>query len=138
MNGRMSFGNVPPDVLAGAVEKLLAKMDESDLAALYQRELSAMPPDVVGAFVEAVFAAFRERGESSEDAAEGSGTTLDAIANRTNGAVAGLLRYALDSPDLLKEATAVFVARHPPMIAMLPAALREALAERFTRSLSSS
>ena len=43
----MSFGNVPADMLAGAVEKLLAKMDETDLAAFYERELSAMPPEIV-------------------------------------------------------------------------------------------
>ena len=66
----MSFGNVPPDMLAGAVEKLLAKMDETDLAAFYERELSTMPSDGAHAFVEALFEAFHDRGESSEDAAE--------------------------------------------------------------------
>ena len=90
MNRRMSFGNVPADMLAGAVEKLLAKMDETDLAAFYERELSTMPSDVVHAFVEALFTAFRDRGESSEDAAEGAGTTLDAIARRETGAISAL------------------------------------------------
>jgi hypothetical protein len=136
MNGRMSFGNVPADMLAGAVEKLLAKMDETDLAAFYQRELATMPPNVVTAFCEAVFAAFRERGESSEDAAEGAGTTLDAIAGREPGAIPALLQYALASPDLLKEATTVFVAQRPDSIDALPAVVRNALAERLTQSLS--
>ena len=130
----MSFGNVPADMLAGAVEKLLAKMDETDLAAYYQRELTTMPADVVGAFCEAVFTAFRERGESSEDAAEGAGTTLDAIGGRDAAAIGALLRYALESPDLLKEATTLFVAQRPDSIAALPAAVRDALAERLTRS----
>jgi len=134
MNGPMSFGNVPADMLAGAVEKLLAKMDEADLAAFYERELSAMPPDVVGSFCETVFAAFRERGESSEDAVEGAGTTLDAIEGRDPAAIGALLRYALGNPDLLREATTLFVERRPDLIATLPASVREALAERLART----
>ena len=95
----MSFGNVPADMLVGAVEKLLAKMDETDLAAFYERELSTMPAEVFDAFVEAIFAAFRERGESSEDAAEGAGTTLDGIERRESGArLARFLEYARDNP----------------------------------------
>ena len=132
MNRRMSLGNVPADVLAGAVEKLLARMDESDLAAFYDRELATMPADDYPAFVEAVFAAFRERGESSEDAAEGAGTTLDAIARREGGAVSALLRYALGNTDLIKEATVLFIAERPQSIAALPAGLRDALTARLT------
>lgn len=136
MTRRMSFGNVPADMLAGAVEKLLAKMNEADLAAFYQRELSSLPEDDVAAFSEAVFDAFRERGESSEDAAEGAGTTLDAIAGGDHGAIGALLRYALASPELLKEATTLFVVRRPDSIAALPAVIRDALAERLTRTPS--
>jgi hypothetical protein len=132
----MSFGNVPPEMLAGAVEKLLAKMDETDLAAFYERELSAMPSDVVNAFVEALFRAFHDRGESSEDAAEEAGTTLDAIERREHEALAALLGYARGNPDLLKEATTTFVEARPDLIATLPSALRDALAERLMRTLS--
>ena len=124
----MSFGNVPPDVLAGAVEKLLATMDETDLAALYERELSAMPSDAVHAFVEALYESFRDRGESSEDAAEEAGTTLDAIASNERSAVGALLRYARTSPNLLKEATALFVERRRDLIGALPEVFRDALA----------
>jgi hypothetical protein len=127
----MSFGNVPAGMLAGAVEKLLGKMDESDLAVLYEREILAMPPDAYRAFVESVFNAFRERGESSEDAAEGAGMTLESIAQRENGAAHALLSYARSSPDLLKEATVLFVTERPEMIPALPATLRDALAERL-------
>jgi len=136
MNRRMSFGNVPADLLASAVEKLLAKMDETDLATFYVRELSVMPPDVVRAFVEAVFDAFRDRGESSEDAAEEAGTTIDAISKRNVEAITALLAYARTSPDLLKEATAIFVEQRPDLVKMLPAAVRDGLAERLTRSFS--
>ncbi|HEX3370074.1 MAG TPA: hypothetical protein VHS56_10910 [Candidatus Cybelea sp.] len=127
----MSFGNVPADMLVGAVEKLLAKMDESDLAVLYARELSSMPRDAYQALIESVFNAFRERGESSEDAAEGAGTTLESIAQREDGAVDALLAYARANPDLLKEATALFVEQRPEHINALPASLRDALAERL-------
>ncbi|HEY6487101.1 MAG TPA: hypothetical protein VIX83_12010 [Candidatus Cybelea sp.] len=127
----MSFGNVPADMLVGAVEKLLAKMDEADLAVLYARELSTMPRDAYQAVIESVFNAFRERGESSEDAAEGAGTTLESIAQRESGAVDALLAYARGNPDLLKEATALFVEQRPELITALPASLRDALAERL-------
>ncbi len=130
----MSFGNVPADMLVGAVEKLLAKMDEADLAACYERDLAAMPADAFGAFVEAVFAAFRERGESSEDAAEGAGTTLESIARQDGQAARALLGYVRTNPDLLKEATALFVEQRPDLVGALPAALRDALAERLTHA----
>lgn len=130
----MSFGNVPADVLAGAAEKLLAHMDEADLAAVYEREFSTMPFDAYAAFIEAVFEAFRERGESSEDAAEGAGKTLESIARRENGAAGALLIYARSNPDVLKEATVLFVSKRPELIAALPASFRDALAERLTRT----
>jgi len=132
----MSFGNVSPEMLAGTVEKLLAKMDETDLADFYERELSAMPSDAVRAFVEALFGAFRDRGESSEDAAEGAETTLDAIGERRPDALVALVRYARGNPDLVKEATTAFVERRPDLIASLPATLRDALAQRLARSIS--
>jgi hypothetical protein len=127
----MSFGNVPADMLAGAVEKLLAQMHESDLAALYEREVAAMTPDAYQAFVESVFTAFRERGESSEDAAEGAGMTLESIERRENGAAHALLTYARNSPDLLREATVLFVTQRPELVSALPALIRHALAERL-------
>jgi hypothetical protein len=127
----MSFGNVPPDMLVGAVEKLLAKMDETDLAAVYEHDLSTMPEDAGAAFVEALFEAFRDRGESSEDAAEGAGAALDSIVRRDPRAISALLAYARTSPDLLKEATTIFVERRPDFIESLPAILRNAVAERL-------
>jgi hypothetical protein len=134
MGCRMSFGNVPADMLAGALEKLLAKMEESELASFYARELLTMAPDAYHAYVEAVFAAFRERGESSEDAAEGAGTTLESIGRREDGAADSLVRYARSNPDLLKEATTLLVQEHPELVATLPEVLQSALAERLTRT----
>jgi hypothetical protein len=131
MNRPMSFGNVPADMLVGTVEKLLAKIDEADLAAFYERGISTMPSEAYPAFVESVFTAFRERGESSEDAAEGAGTTLESIAARKRRRRA-LLAYARSNPDLLKEATVLFVSERPDFVTALPAALRDALAERLT------
>ncbi|MBV8343892.1 MAG: hypothetical protein JO190_02735 [Candidatus Eremiobacteraeota bacterium] len=125
----MSFGNVPADTLGGALEKLLAKMDESELAIWYERELATMPLEAFHAFVEALFAAFRARGESSEDAAEGAGTTLESISRRQQGAPEALIAYARANRDLLKESITLFVRRRPDFVAVLPATLREALAE---------
>ncbi|MGA8533812.1 MAG: hypothetical protein WB615_06870 [Candidatus Tumulicola sp.] len=126
------FGNVPADVLVGTVEKLVAKMDEADLATIYERDVSAMPADAFGAFVEAMFDAFRERGESSEDAVEGAGTTLERIAQRDDRAVGALLEYARTNPGLLKETTALFVEQRPDLVATLPATLYGAIAERVS------
>ncbi len=133
MIGLMSFGNVPAGILAGAVEKLLAKTDEDDLASFYESELSTMPSDVFAVFLEAIFAAFRERGESSEDAAEAAGTTLDRITVREPGAAQALLAYARTNPDLIRESTALFVERRPDLIGALPTALQTALAARLTQ-----
>ena len=124
----MSFGNVPAEMLVDAAEKILAKMDEAVIAASYEREISRMPPDAFTALVESIFAAFRERGESSEDAAEEAGTTLERIEQRQNGAPDALLQYARTSPYLLKEATLLFIARRPELIRALPAAVRDPLA----------
>lgn len=126
------FGNVPADVLVDTVEKLVAKMDEGDLANVYERELRAMPPDAFGAFVEAMFDAFRERGESSEDAAEGAGTTLEGIGQRDDRAVRALVEYARTNPGLLKQTTALFVEHRPDLVATLPAPLCSAIAERLS------
>ena len=127
-----NFGDVPADVLLGTVEKLVAKMDETDLASLYERDLTAMPAEAFGAFVEAMFSAFRERGESSEDAAEGAGTSLERIGRRDAEAIAALLRYARANSGLFKEATALFVEHRPDVVVALPLALRTAIAQRLT------
>lgn len=130
--GVSQFGNVPANVLVGTVEKLVAKMDETDLATVYEQGVSAMPADAFGAFVEALFDAFRERGESSEDAVEGAGTTLEGIRHRDDRAVNALLDYARTNPGLLKETTALFVEQRPDLVTMLPAALYGAIAERLS------
>jgi hypothetical protein len=122
---------VPADVLVGTVEKLLSKMDESDLASVFSQDLSTMPAAAFGAFMEAMFDAFRDRGESSEDAVEGAGTTLAEIERRESGAVRALMEYARASPGVIREATTIFVEHHPDFVAALPASLRTAIAERL-------
>ena len=125
------FGNVPAGVLAGTIEKLVAKMDETELASAFRTELTTMPADASGAFVEAMFDAFRDRGESSEDAVEGAGTTLDDVGRRDAGALASLVEYARTNPGVLKEAVTLFVEQHPQFAGALPALLRTALAQRL-------
>lgn len=126
------FGNVPADVLVGTVEKLVSKMDEADLAAAFSHDLSTMPPDAAVAFIEAILDAFRDRGESSEDAAEGAGTTIASIQARDGAALQAIVEYARHNPGLLREATTLFVEHHPGLAGSLPAALRSAIAERLT------
>jgi hypothetical protein len=128
MDGSMSFGNMPAEMLVDAAEKILARMDEAEIAASYEREISRMPADAFTALIESIFGAFRERGESSEDAAEEAGTTLEHIERRQDGAANALLQYARSSPYLLKEATVLFISQRPELISALPVAVRDALA----------
>jgi hypothetical protein len=125
------FGNVPADVLVGTIEKLVAKMDETELASAFRTDLPAMPADASEAFVEAMFDAFRDRGESSEDAVEGAGTTLDGVARRDGEALAKLIDYAHVNPGVLKEAVALFAEEHPEFVGAFPASLRSAIAQRL-------
>ena len=107
-------------------------MDENDLATVFSQDLSTMPIAAFGAFMEAMFDAFRDRGESSEDAVEGAGTTLAGLERRESGALRALMDYARTNPGVLKEATTLFVEHHPDFVADLPATLRTAIAERLT------
>jgi|SRR5580698_5168761 hypothetical protein len=128
MDGSMFFGNVPAETLVDAAEKILAKIGDADIAASYEREISRMPGEAFAALIESIFAAFRERGESSEDAAEEAGTTLEQIEQRHDGAADALLQYARSSPYLLQEATMLFIEQRPELISALPAAVRDPLA----------
>ena len=128
------FGNVPAETLVDTVEKLVAKMDENELVATLGRESSAMPPEALRGLVEAIFEAFRERGESSEDVVEEAGTSLEGIAQLDGPALSGLLKYSGANTGVVKEATALFVERHPQYIDALPLSLRDAIAQRLAAS----
>ena len=94
-------------------------MDENVLAGYYERDLSLMPPEVTRTFSEALFGTFRDRGESSEDAAEGAGTTLESIERDEPEAVRALLTYARSNTGLVKEATSIFVEARPDLVCNL-------------------
>lgn len=129
------FGNVPTDVLVDATERLVASMGESELNAAFSRRISTMPVDGRSALVEALFEAFRDRGESSEDAAEDSGTTLEGITRGDNDALAALLAFAGENAGLLREAVACFVAGHPDLVDALPSVIRSGIAQRVEGAL---
>jgi hypothetical protein len=131
---RRMFGSVPADVLVETVERLVSKMDEGDLARDFRRDLEHAKPGVGAAFVEALLDAFRQRGESSEDAAEGAGTSIEAIERCDGTAVDALLAYALANPGALRAAAALFVRRRPDLAAALPEPLRGAVARRLARA----
>src|ERR1700722_13485478 len=97
------FGNVPVEALADALEKHVAKMDEAELASLLLGALDAMPNDAVHALVASIFDAFRDRGESSEDAAEGANAPLPALLEGDRAAAASLIAYARENTAVLKE-----------------------------------
>lgn len=122
------FGNVPAQTLVDAVEKHVARMDDAALADVLSRGAPAMPQDARRALVASIFDAFRDRGESSEDAAEGANASLDRLENADPQAVAALIEYARANPGLLKEALAHYAEEHAMQLEGLPAPLVDGIA----------
>ncbi|HVS45742.1 MAG TPA: hypothetical protein VMS32_03675 [Verrucomicrobiae bacterium] len=128
------FGNWSADALVGAAEKCIAKMDDADLArALVVRSAVSNAGDRE-ALLETVFDAFRDRGESSQDACEGAATTLDQLRSGDRAALVSLLDYACQSPGVLKEALTFLVERQPASINDLPPELVESISRRLAGS----
>ncbi len=85
----------------------------------------------VAALVRAIFDAFRDRGESSEDAAEGASASLDALERGDAAAADALIAYARENAGLLKESIALFAEHHAEMLPALPRALLDGISERL-------
>ena len=128
------FGNIPAQSLVDAVEKHVAKMDEAELASLLSSRIADMPAESRGALVESIFDAFRDRGESSEDAAEGAATSLERITNGDLRAIDALIAYSRANTGLLKEALSVFAEQHAKHVDALPVALVDGIAGRLTQT----
>lgn len=125
------FGNVPAESIVDAVEKHVAKMDEGELASLLGGAVVAMPDAARAALVSSIFDAFRDRGESSEDAAEGANTSLADLESGDGRAVGALLNYARENTGVLKEAMTFFAEEHAEQIDALPRAFVDAVAQRL-------
>jgi predicted DNA-binding protein len=117
------FGNVPAQTLVDAVEKHIARMDDATLAEVLASGVPDMPPNARSALVASIFDAFRDRGESSEDAAEGAGASLDRLEGGDPHAIAALLAYARTHASLLKEAMTHYAEEHAGELSSLPAEL---------------
>jgi hypothetical protein len=113
------FGNYASAEIVDAAEKFIGKMDERELAAAIEQSERAMTPDARTLLVEAIFDAFRQRGESSQDAVEAAGTTLEAISLHQNDALNKLLAYARANPGLLKDAAIELAERKPEVLAQI-------------------
>jgi len=122
------FGNVPAQTLVDAVEKHVARMDDGALADVLCGGVPTMPQGAVRALVASIFDAFRDRGESSEDAAEGSNAALDRLETGDTRAVCALLDYARANPGLLKEALTHYAEEHAAELGALPAPLVDGIA----------
>ena len=66
------FGNYDSAEVIDAAEKCISKMDEADVALALEQSERMMSAAGRALLVEAIFDAFRARGESSDDAAEGA------------------------------------------------------------------
>lgn len=120
----------PPDVI-DAAERFVSKMNESELHAEIDATERALSPQSRAMLAEAIFDAFRQRGESSEDAAEEAGADLSAIAGGDESAIRTLIGYAKKNPGLLKEAAVALIEQHPPIVDQLSAGLREGIAAKL-------
>jgi hypothetical protein len=125
------FENVPPAVLVDAVEKLVAKMNDAELASSLRDGISAMPSSGVRALVASTFDAFRNRGESSEDAAEGASTQLGDVNDAEPHAVDALIAYASENPGLLKEVVVIFAEEYASELSSLPETIVQGIGERL-------
>ncbi len=124
------FGNVPAQALVDAVEKHVAKMDDAELASILCDGLPVMGIAAVTALVRSMFEAFRDRGESSEDAAEGANSSLTALEAGESDAVASLIGYACENAGLLKETMTHYAEQHGSMLSALPRRLLDGIGER--------
>ncbi|MGZ3496010.1 MAG: hypothetical protein ACXWNK_01430 [Vulcanimicrobiaceae bacterium] len=125
------FGNFRAGEVVDAAEKFIAKMDENDLSAAIAQSERAMTPNGRRALVESIFDAFRERGESSQDAVEGAGTTIAAIEAGDSAAFASLLHYAQQNAGLLKEAATTFIEHHSEFVAQLSSTLVDGISRKL-------
>lgn len=126
------FGKWSAQALAGAAEKSVARIGDADLRSAYEQRARSMSASERGALLDAIFEAFRDRGEASQDAAEDAGTTLERVEAGDLDAIRSILDYAAASPGLLKEATMLFVERQPQYADALPAVVTEAMMQRLS------
>jgi hypothetical protein len=111
--------------------KHVAKMDEAQLASLITSAIDPMAGDARGALIGSIFDAFRDRGESSEDAAEGAGTHLPLLEASDAQALKQLVEYSREHTGLLKEALEIFAREHAAQLEALPQPLLAGVAERL-------
>lgn len=108
-------------------EKHVAKMDDADLASLLSSSAPSMNAQARGALIASIFDAFRDRGESSEDAAEGAGTHLPMLESSDPEALRLLVAYSHENNGVLKEALKIFEAEHAEHLSALPHVLHAGL-----------
>lgn len=125
------FGNFASEQVVDAADKVISRMDDGALAAAIEQGERTMTADGKSELVEAIFDAFRQRGESSEDAAEGSGTSLEALHGGDSAAIRKLLAYARQNRGLLKEAAVALIERRPDVLSALPAEITSAMHARL-------
>lgn len=125
------FGNYASAEVVDAAEKFISKMDERELTAAIEQSERAMSAQGRALLVEAIFDAFRQRGESSEDAVEAAGTTLDAITRGDGSSLRALMEYAKSNAGLLKEAAIVLIEQRPEIVSELAPALADGIAQRL-------
>lgn len=127
------FGDYASAEVIEAAEKFISKMDERDLAQAIEHSASMMSADGRTLLVEAIFDAFRARGESSQDAAEGAGASLEAINQGEQRGLSSLIAYARANPGLLKEATTALIEQQPQVLSQLAPELSNGIAQRLRK-----
>lgn len=125
------FDGYEPPELVEAAERFVSKMNENDLHAELDVSERNFSSESRSQLAEAIFDAFRQRGESSEDAAEEAGADLCAITGGDAAALRTLITYAKNNPGLLKEAAIVLIETNPEIVEQLSPRLREGIASKL-------
>jgi len=125
------FENFGAAEVLDAADKFISKMDEGELRSAIAQSERTMAGAVRQALVESILDAFRQRGESSDDVAEGAGTTVESFDGNAGKGMDALLQYAVANPGLLREATSLFIENHQQYIEQLGPAVTDGIAARL-------
>lgn len=116
------LGNVSPEQATQAASDHVADTDPNELAGHLQSSLGTMDASQVGALGQRLLETFTAhpsyQGDGAQAAAE-AGTSEAEVASGSPNAVASLIDYARQHPEVLQAASTAFVQRNPEALQQL-------------------
>ncbi len=128
------LGNVSPQEATQAASDHLSEMDPNQLAGHLQSSLGSMDTSQVAALGQRLLETFTAhpsyQGDGAQAAAE-AGTSEAEVASGSPNAVASLVDYARNHPEVLQAATSAFVQRNPEALQQLAPELLSGILSRL-------